>query len=119
MHKILVVEDESDSLEVLCLLVELLGFIPERAANGIEGIEKAMSCMPSLIITDWMMPLMDGLSMCENLRKDNRTCRIPIILLSAAYEPQSDFLPYNTFISKPVRLDQLEECINIHIGVNK
>ena len=80
----------------LCLVVEdngdLRNFIKEtiqqhyniiEATNGKEGLEKAITDVPDVIISDVMMPLMDGFAMTERLKKDERTSHIPVILLTA------------------------------------
>jgi len=79
---ILVVEDESDMLQYV---YEILSptFKVVTATNGKEGIEKAFETIPDLIVSDVMMPEVDGIELCRKLKSDKDTSHIPIILLTA------------------------------------
>ena len=79
---ILVVEDESDMLQYI---YEILApsFKVVTATNGKEGVEKAFETIPDLIVSDVMMPEMDGIELCRKLKSDKGTSHIPIILLTA------------------------------------
>jgi signal transduction histidine kinase/ligand-binding sensor domain-containing protein/CheY-like chemotaxis protein/AraC-like DNA-binding protein len=79
---ILIVED---NLELLNYLGSLLGnnFKISKARNGTEGIEQVHSLFPDLIVSDVMMPGMDGIEFCETIKNDIRTSHIPLVLLTA------------------------------------
>ena len=79
--KILLVEDNPDLRQYLKSHLDTYEII--EAANGEEGLQAAIDSLPDLIISDVMMPRMDGISLCEALRKDHRTQNIPFILLTA------------------------------------
>jgi signal transduction histidine kinase/ligand-binding sensor domain-containing protein/DNA-binding response OmpR family regulator len=79
---ILVVEDEPDMLQYVVEIVTP-SFQVITATNGREGLEKALEAIPDLIISDVMMPEMDGMELCRNLKSDKGTSHIPIILLTA------------------------------------
>jgi len=82
---ILVIEDNLDVMEYL--LDSLNGFHKiYSAANGLEGIQKAIEFIPDIIISDVMMPEKDGYEVCHTLKQDERTSHIPIILLTAKAE---------------------------------
>ncbi|WP_439185000.1 hybrid sensor histidine kinase/response regulator transcription factor [Carboxylicivirga taeanensis] len=80
--KVLVVEDQND---LRAHLSEILKqhYRVDEAANGVEGLEKASSSMPDIIISDVMMPEMDGFTFCSKLRKNVITSHIPIVMLTA------------------------------------
>jgi len=79
---ILIVED---NVELLNYLGDVLGnyFKVSKAKNGVEALEQIHSLFPDIIISDIMMPEMDGIELCENVKKDIRTSHIPIVLLTA------------------------------------
>ncbi|MEN3324415.1 two-component regulator propeller domain-containing protein [Mariniflexile soesokkakense] len=79
---ILIVEDESD---IRLFLNELLkeNYKIIFANNGLEALEKINIKLPDIIITDVMMPLMDGIEFCKRVKSDDRTCHIPVIMLTA------------------------------------
>ncbi len=79
---LLVVEDHSDLRRFIAETVQQHYHVIE-AKNGEEGYEKARTEIPDIIISDVMMPLMDGFAMTEKIKKDERTSHIPIILLTA------------------------------------
>lgn len=77
---ILVVDDEPNIVELVRLYLRKEGFSVESASNGREGLEKARSLKPALVLLDIMMPEMDGIEVCRALRKDGE---IPVIMLTA------------------------------------
>jgi len=81
MKKILIIEDEQDLIKGLKLNLSDEGFDVDWAANGVEGLRKAIEEAPDLIILDIMLPEMDGLEVCRKLRQKN--IDIPVIMLTA------------------------------------
>jgi DNA-binding response OmpR family regulator len=81
--RILVVEDDQDLIELLCFNLKKAGFAIGTAVDGIEGLKKARSLVPDLILLDVMLPEMNGFAVCETLRRDPQTASIPIIMLTA------------------------------------
>src|ERR1043166_1425854 len=83
MKKILVIEDESATLENLVLMLEMEGFKPFSAPNGRLGVEVARRELPDVILCDVSMPELDGYGVLESLRADSSTVSIPFIFLTA------------------------------------
>lgn len=83
MGKILVVEDDRDIRELIAFTLRFAGLEVETASSGAEGLEKAQSFQPDLILLDVRMPKMTGFEVCRNLKQDGRTAHIPVVFLSA------------------------------------
>ena len=80
---ILVVEDNQELFGFLETILTSAGYQVVGATNGQEGLDKALSDVPDLIISDVLMPVMDGLDMVRAIKRNRNICHIPIILLSA------------------------------------
>ncbi len=83
MPKVLVIDDDPVILELLRVNLEIEGFGVVTAGDGREGFARAVSEHPDLVLSDIMMPRMDGLELVAQLKRDARTKSLPIILLSA------------------------------------
>ena len=81
--KILVVEDDADLVELLRFNLKKAGFAVGTAIDGIEALKKARSLLPDLILLDLMLPELDGLAVCEVLRRGPTTASVPVIMLTA------------------------------------
>ncbi|MCB9076390.1 MAG: response regulator [Anaerolineaceae bacterium] len=86
MKKILCVDDAPDMLKLLARMLEMRGYEVAMATNGLEAIRKAESWQPNLIITDIIMPYMDGLDAITAIRKNPQTAKIPIIVFTASID---------------------------------
>lgn len=82
-EKILIVEDEEDVQELVRYNLEKNGYRTESAMTGREGVQKAQSGHPDLILLDLMLPELDGLEVCKLVKKDAKTASIPVIMLTA------------------------------------
>lgn len=80
--KILIIDDETDLLQVLMDTLTSEGFSVLGAKNGEEGLELALKEHPDLILLDIIMPVMDGMTMLYELRKDPWGNSVPVILLT-------------------------------------
>lgn len=81
--KILIVDDDPDLVEAVSMLLEAEGMIPIAAYGGVEGLAKAKSEKPDLIVLDVMMPDKDGYEVSKELSKDEALSGIPVIMLTA------------------------------------
>jgi two-component system phosphate regulon response regulator PhoB len=81
--KILVVDDEPDALDLIEFNLKAAGYEVITAQDGAKALEKARTAAPELIILDLMLPEIDGLEVCKSLRREEKTTRIPIIMLTA------------------------------------
>jgi two-component system phosphate regulon response regulator PhoB len=81
--RILVVDDEPDAIELIAFNLKAAGYDVTSAADGDEALKMARAVLPHLIILDLMLPGVDGLAVCKQLRRDERTAPIPIIMLTA------------------------------------
>lgn len=114
---ILIVDDNDD---ILTFLYNNLkdNFKISFATDGIQGFEKATTILPQLIISDVMMPNSNGYELCKQLKLDERTCHIPVILLSAKanIDDQAEGIMYGAddYITKPFDLDLLKlKAVNL------
>lgn len=82
-EQILVVDDNPDVRKLLRSILRDAGYVVHLAADGQEGYEAARSTVPDLIVSDVMMPVMDGLEMCRRVKADAITCHIPLLMLTA------------------------------------
>ena len=114
-EEILLVEDNPELLEYLSSLLGKYYKI-QAATNGKEAIKKLKTSIPELVITDLMMPVMDGLELSKNIRKMPETRFIPIIMLSAKTDVSSKIEGYQTsiddYIEKPFNPNLLLSRIN-------
>jgi two-component system phosphate regulon response regulator PhoB len=80
---VLVIDDEKDLIELVRYNLDKEGFDVVAANDGTSGLEIATRHKPDLVVLDLMMPGMDGLEVCRRMRGDDRTRRIPVIMLTA------------------------------------
>ncbi len=107
MESVLIIDDESDIREILRYNLEREGFSVHTAENGKNGIEMARQIIPDLILLDVMMPDMDGIEVCDTLRKDPVTQDLRICFLTARNEDYSQIAGLDAgaddYVSKPVK----------------
>jgi two-component system alkaline phosphatase synthesis response regulator PhoP len=105
--KILLVDDEPDIIEILTYNLNKEGYQVFSASNGKEALVQASKIIPHLIILDVMMPVMDGIEACENLRKDSRFEDTIIMFLSARSEDYSHVAAFDVgaddYVNKPIK----------------
>lgn len=119
MYKILIVEDTLEIREEIADILMMEGYNVLQAENGRVGYEKALNENPDLIISDILMPELNGIEMFKKLKKEARTDSIPLIFLSAKAEKNDIRAGMNLgaedYLSKPVNIDDLVNAVKIKI----
>lgn len=108
---ILVADDHADLREFISGTLQRNGYAVLTASDGKEAMELAIKFVPSLVLSDLMMPRMDGIELTKKLKEDERTSHIPVILLTAKNEQQSKVDGWKTgaddYLIKPFSPDEL------------
>ena len=110
MEMILVVEDEYGNAEILQLLLEAEGYRVAVASNGQEALDILQNGeKPSLILSDFMMPVMNGGELGQALSQDRMLSQIPFIFMSGTSQDivRRVFSAYDAFLVKPIEFDSL------------
>ncbi len=111
---ILIVEDNQDLRKYMRMELSP-AFVVKTAANGKEGVALAKDVLPEIIISDIMMPEMDGFELCTQLKKEEATSHIPVILLTAKSDEENIIhgfkIDADDYITKPFRMDVLKARI--------
>lgn len=114
--KILIVDDEPDILEFLSYNFRKKGFTVSTASNGLEGIVSSALETPDIIICDILMPKMDGIEMCQEIRKQEQLKSTPFIFFSAVSDDYKVLHAMTSgadqFASKPIKFDSLHKMVN-------
>lgn len=109
--RVLVVEDEPDLSTLLDRHLTRAGYQVLLAQDGLEALERAWTEPLDLILLDLMLPNVDGLEVCKRLKRDRRTARLPVIMLTAKQEPVDRIvgleLGADDYITKPFNLREL------------
>jgi CheY-like chemotaxis protein len=107
---VLLIDDEPDICTVWTMVLEMHGMTAIAARNGTEGLEKARTHVPDVVLCDFMMPGMNGLDVCRAIRSDERLSATPLILWSAARGIETDGL-VDLLVAKPVEIETLLDLI--------
>ncbi|BAY17000.1 sensor protein [Anabaenopsis circularis NIES-21] len=118
---ILLVDDKWENRSVLLNLLEPIGFELIEASNGEEGINQAVASLPDLIITDLIMPVMDGFDFIRQIKQSPELQSVVIIATSASVfdsdQNQSLDVGANAFLSKPIVVEILLELLRVHLNL--
>jgi DNA-binding response OmpR family regulator len=116
-EKILIIEDEEDLVKGLKMNLADEGYEIDYSLNGNEGLTKALKSKPDLILLDIMLPGMDGLEVCKELRRNNTD--VPILILTAKGEEIDKVVGLemgaDDYISKPFSIRELLARIKAHL----
>ncbi|GAB4021303.1 ATP-binding protein [Spirosoma koreense] len=111
-HADLLVVEDNDELARFIIDSLPRDYRIRRAVNGLDGLKKALEHLPDLILSDVMMPLMDGLTLCHQLKTDLRTSHIPVILLTAKSSVENRLaglsLGADDYLTKPFQITELQ-----------
>ncbi|MGG6296897.1 MASE1 domain-containing protein [Leptolyngbya sp. AN02str] len=117
--RILVVDDRWENRSVLTNLLQPLGFTVVEASNGQEGLDTAQQTQPDLIITDLLMPMMNGWNFLMQVRQSEALKHLPVIVSSAstfdADRHKSLAAGGNDFLAKPVQAPELYHLLTKHL----
>ena len=117
MPKVLLVEDSKILAQALIGSLALKGVDTVWAKDGVEGVEKAKKEKPVLILLDLMLPKISGFEVCRMLKTDDKTWRIPVIIISTLTDEESRQKAFDAgadhFIDKPYSMAKtVQEILN-------
>jgi CheY-like chemotaxis protein len=116
---VLIAEDEEPIAYALAMIVEEAGYTPLVAPHGMEALKLARAYHPALLITDLMMPYLDGerliLALEEDAQQDGHS-RIPIILTTAAEGPRVGAVDADALLKKPFDVEDVEDLLDRFLG---
>ena len=108
---VLLIEDDGDMRQLVARHLEHGGLDVHWAEDGIKGQALAMQLLPDVILLDLMLPKVDGLTICQRLRRDERSARIPILMLTALGDTKDKLSGFNSgaddYLAKPFDLEEL------------
>ncbi|HBB68357.1 MAG TPA: hypothetical protein DEF68_09895 [Elusimicrobia bacterium] len=115
VSKILIADDDHEMLKILTGLLEQAGYKVIEAENGLEAVELAKKELPSLIMLDIHMPVMDGLTACRKLKADPVTKAIPVVMLtiegSITEIEHAIIYGAKTYITKPSTKEEILKVV--------
>ena len=119
---VLLVDDEQDILRVATRTVESLGYGLIVGRNGSEGLALAKEYRPDLVLTDALMPKLDGREMCRQIKEGAETAGIKVVVMTALYtsvkyqtEAYKSF-KVDDYLAKPLDFGQLRAVLEKHLG---
>ncbi|WP_199542258.1 response regulator [Paraburkholderia kururiensis] len=113
MTTLLLVDDDRNFLRALRLVFEIDGYRVLTAHDGVDAMALAAAQRPDAIVTDLMMPGVDGLELCRRLKVEWPTLRIPVVMLTATFPlPAQGDWPWDVLLSKPVSAALLRRVVD-------
>ncbi|NEP00133.1 MAG: response regulator transcription factor [Symploca sp. SIO2E9] len=111
MTRILVIDDDPAISELVSINLEMAGYDVSQAPDGVKGQALALQLQPDLIMLDLMLPKVDGFTVCQRLRRDDRTSDIPVLMLTALGQTKDKVEGFNSgaddYLTKPFELEEM------------
>ena len=122
-HTILAIDDSKKILDIIKYFLEQEGYTVKAVPDPLEGIKIAKEGGIDLILLDIMMPGMDGYTVCDTLKKDEKTRDVPVIMLTAKaiilHTPKDFFYGLYGFLAKPFSKQQLTKVVSEALRLTK
>jgi DNA-binding response OmpR family regulator len=116
--EVLVVEDDAALNGVICRFVQAAGFTTRSALDGNSALREVRERTPSIILLDLMLPDTSGFDICEELKKDEKTSSVPVVMVTALNDDESRERGFTVgaiaYLTKPFDPDQLIDVIRLH-----
>ncbi len=113
--RVLIVDDERSIVETLVYNLEKHGFETTTASNGREALQKAQAQVPDVVILDFMLPVIDGLQVCRQIRSDSRLNNVRVLMLTARGDETDEIVGFNMgaddYVAKPFRMRSMIERV--------
>lgn len=120
---ILVIDDKPENLRLLSIMLDRQGYEVRKAINGKLGLTAAQTVPPDIILLDINMPEMDGYQVCQELKANPLTCRIPVIFISALDEVLDKVKAFkiggSDYITKPFQLEEVSARIENQLSIRR
>ena len=119
---VLVVDDERDIRRIATRAIESLGYGVILGRTGWEGLELARRYRPDLVLTDALMPQLDGREMCRKIKEDPQTAGLKVVVMTGLYTKpryRTEGLRYfraDDYLTKPLEFAQLRSVLHRHLG---
>ena len=111
MATILIVDDEEPILSIVAEVVEEMGHKVLRALNGREALQIVRASPPDVVLSDVMMPFLNGIELCRSIKADPATRNIIVLLMSAVSADRGHAAGADGFVHKPFSLEDVETAI--------
>ena len=122
-HTILAIDDSKKILDIIKYFLAQEGYTVKAVSDPVEGIKIAKEGGIDLILLDIMMPGMDGYTVCDTLKKDDKTRDIPVVMLTAKaiilHTPKDFFYGLYGFLAKPFSKQQLTKVVSEALRLTK
>lgn len=111
MPRILIIDDDPAISDLVSINLEMAGYDVQQAVDGIKGQALAVQLQPDLIMLDLMLPKVDGFTVCQRLRRDERTADIPVLMLTALGQFQDKIQGFDSgaddYLTKPFDVEEM------------